>query len=358
MSTETTHAPGRLGDPDMTIGTDPRADPRMVEVFKAFGMDGRADDAPFGADTPLEELLAFLTAAEEQFEGLFAALADGSPPIEGVTNETINIDGPDGNQIPLYISKPANAEGPLPVICQTHGGGMVMLSTAGPLYQRWRDELAAAGAIAVGVEFRNGGGSLGPHAFPAGINDCAAALKWIKANHDSLGGNGKTIVTGDSGGANLACALAIKAKKEGFADAVDGVYAQCPYVLGDWTSAPPELPSLTEVDGYFLNRTLFPVLAEVYDPGRSNAKDPTAWPSNATTDDLTGLPPHIISVNQVDPLRDEGLAYHRALQAAGVSSVSKTNSGLCHVGEIMFRAQMPDVYLNAVRDVVGFARSV
>jgi acetyl esterase len=66
----------------------------------------------------------------------------------------------------------------------------------------------------------------------------------------------------------------------------------------------------------------------------------------------------VISVNELDPLRDEGLAYHRLLQRAGVSSIGKLNLGLCHVGELLCRGAMPDVYLSAVRDVTGFARSL
>ena len=49
---------------------------------------------------------------------------------------------------------------------------MVLMSADGPIYDRWRSELAATGLVVVGVEFRNGAGKLGPHPFPAGLNDC------------------------------------------------------------------------------------------------------------------------------------------------------------------------------------------
>jgi acetyl esterase/lipase len=230
-----------------------------------------------------------------------------------------------------------------------------MLATEGPLYTRWRNELAAAGNVVVGVEYRNGGGVLGSHPFPAGLDDSAVGLRWVASHLVELGAT-HVVVTGDSGGANLALALAIKAKREGWADEIAGVYAQCPYIVGDWDAA--ELPSLRENDRYWLNRSLFPLLAEVYDPERKNADDPTCWPYRATAADVEGLPPHVISVNELDPLRDEGLAYHRLLLSAGVSSVGKVNLGLCHVGELLFRGTMPDVYAAAVRDVTGFARSL
>ena len=350
-----TDLPGRLGDPDLTIGTDPRADPRMVAVLAGLGIDGHADGAPLTPDASREELVGFVDAVEVGFEGLFAALAQDLPPLDGVTSELVTITGDGGHEIRLHVHRPAGVEGPLPCIYQVHGGGMVMLATEGPLYTRWRLELAAAGAVVVGVEYRNGAGVLGAHPFPAGLDDCAAGLHWVTAHLDELGATG-VVVTGDSGGGNLALALAIKAKREGWTGEIAGVYAQCPYIVGAWADS--DLPSLRENDQYWLNRSLFPVLAEVYDPEGKNADDPTCWPYRATVADVEGLPPHVISCNELDPLRDEGLAYHRLLLKAGVSSVGKINPGLCHVGELLFRGTMPDVYAAAVRDVTGFARSV
>ena len=63
-------------------------------------------------------------------------------------------------------------------VLHIHGGGMVILSAAGPLYTRWREALAASGMVVVGVEFRNAAGALGSHPFPAGLNDCSSALAW------------------------------------------------------------------------------------------------------------------------------------------------------------------------------------
>ena len=60
------------------------------------------------------------------------------------------------------------------------------------------------------------------------------------------------MVSGESGGGNLTLATALKAKREGRLDRIDGVYAQCPYISGLYATQPPELPSLTENDEYFL----------------------------------------------------------------------------------------------------------
>ncbi|GAB3001129.1 hypothetical protein GCM10023080_078670 [Streptomyces pseudoechinosporeus] len=134
--------------------------------------------------------------------------------------------------------------------------------------------------------------------------------------------------------------------------------AQCPFVHGKWTDDSETPPSVAENDGYFNHRVMMQVLAEIYDPGAAHIDEATCWPSRATTADLEGLPPHMISVNEVDPLRDEGLDYYRKLLAAGVQTSAWMNPGLSHEGEILFRATMPDVYAAKVRSVSGFAHAL
>jgi acetyl esterase/lipase len=349
--------PGRLGSPTMTLRDDPRADPRMVAAMEPFGLAEPPAPATVSADSPIDELLDYFAQAEEGFEALFGAVVAGLPEVTGVERSVEVIKGLDGNDVTLYLHRPTGGGGPMPGVLHLHGGGMAMLEAAGPTYGRWRDALAAAGLVVVGVEFRNAAGKHGTYPFPAGLDDCTAALRWVNERKQQLGIS-KLIVSGESGGGNLTLATTMRAKRDGVLDAIDGVYALCPYISGAWAAPPPELTSLHENDGYFLEVAMMGALAKVYDPSGEHATHPLAWPLHATAADLAGLPPHVISVNQLDPLRDEGLAFARKLLDAGVPVVSHTVNGTCHAGDMIFAAAMPDVYQATVRDISGFARSL
>ncbi len=354
---ETPILPGRLGDPDMLIKTDPRADPRMVAAMAVLGLDGAPEAAPVDINSPNEALLEYAMLAEEGFAALGDVLSSAAPPITNVERRTEVIKGVDGNDISLYIHTPTDVDGPVPGVVHTHGGGMAILEASNAGYVRWRDELASTGLVVVGVEFRNAAGKLGPHPFPAGLNDCYTGLLWTHENRAALGIS-KLVISGESGGGNLSLATTLKAKQEGTLDAIDGVYAQCPYISGLYADKNPALPSLYENDDYFLNCSMMGSMVRMYSPDGSDDTNPLAWPYHAAVEDLQGLPPHVISVNQLDPLRDEGLAYFQKLLAAGVSASSRTVNGTCHAGDCLFRDAMPEVYLGTVSDINSFANSL
>jgi acetyl esterase/lipase len=350
--------PGRLGDPEMTLGTDPRIDPRLAATVAKLGLDGHTPELALNRTTPRDQVLAAIAEMEQNFVQVFTGVLEGVPAVAGVSIETLSITGPDGNDIVLYVHRPTAApDGPLPCMVHLHGGGMVLLAAADPAYVHWRNALAATGMVVVGVEFRNGGGKLGPHPFPAGLNDCVSGLRWVLDNKDRIGA-GKVIVSGESGGGNLTLAVALRAKREGWANRIDGLYALCPYISNQWDEQPAELPSLHENQSYFLGNDVLTLLAEAYDPGNGNAADPTCWPLRAADADLAGLPPHVISVNELDPLRDEGLTYLRRLMANGVSAVGRTVPGTSHAADVLFPGQLPDVTAATIRDIKGFADSL
>ena len=99
-------------------------------------------------------------------------------------------------------------------------------------------------------------------------------------------------------------------------------------------------------------------MVKVYDPHNAHANNPLAWPLQASMEDLEGLPPHVISVNELDPLRDEGLAYYRKLLAAGVPALARTVHGTPHAGDLMLPDVTPDLYQEANALICRFARSL
>ncbi len=166
------------------------------------------------------------------------------------------------------------------------------------------------------------------------------------------------MVSGESGGGNLSLATALKAKRDGRLDQIDGVYAQCPYISNAYDTGDPNLPSLVENDGYFLSSEMMGPLAKIYDPPGTHATNPLAWPYHATVEDLEGLPPHVVSVNELDPLRDEGLAYFHKLLVAGVRASSRPVNGTCHAGDLLLPKALPEVYRASVADLKAFASSL
>ena len=348
---------GRHADPDSTLGTDPRSDPRMVAVFNRFGLAGHAPASGLTLDSALEQRHAFATMSEQGLGAIFDSIAGELTAPTGVTTATTTITGVDGNDIALYISRPDGMVGPLPAVLHLHGGAMAINSAADLCYVRLREYLAATGLVVFGVEFRNSSAKLGRHPFPAGLNDCASAARWVSAHRDELGVS-NIVASGESGGGNLTLTLAHKAKREGWIGELAGFYAQCPYISNRWLDECDDLPSLEENDGYFISREQAALLGSLYDPDGRHAGDATCWAGIATDEELRDLPPHAISVNELDPLRDEGLQYYRRLLRAGVPAVGRVVAGTCHAGDLLFGHAMPEVFDASIRDVSGFTHAL
>jgi acetyl esterase/lipase len=359
--------PGRLGDPSMTVGTDPRANAKLLAMLNQLGMQGFGLPPALdkvNENSSLDDIAVLIKEFEDGIKMLYGNIPLETPDDKNeveVEMKEETIKGGDGQDMIVYVYRPKSASGKLPGVVYTHGGGMVLVPTMNPVHDRWCRSLAAQGLVAIMPDFRNAYTAEKYHHFPAGLNDCAAALKWIIANKDSLGIR-NIILTGESGGGNLAIAQTLKANKEGWVKDIDGVYAIVPYISNayGWSEERKlkELPSLEENHGYFLNCHANAFLSHFYTPNDKDAVDPLAWPYHATAEDMKGLPPHVLAMDELDPLRDEGISYARRLAAAGVNAKGHVNLGTIHGASLITRAAIPEFNKDAIRSIAAFAKEL
>tara|TARA_S200000501_G_C20862584_1_gene760553 strand:- start:1948 stop:3018 length:1071 start_codon:yes stop_codon:yes gene_type:complete len=355
MKKQSEELPGRLGNKDLTVNDDKRINQNLLHAMKKIGLDGVPPDPTVTYDSTSEAIQQYSDSLEPLYRGLFGDIFSALELPDGLMNETKTIKGDDGNEIKLYITKPKDTSEYIPGILHLHGGGMAIMTADDHNYIYWRHKLASTGLVVAGVEFRNTAGVLGNHPFPAGLNDCVSALKWVYENKKGLGIS-KIIVSGESGGGNLSIATALKAKQDGILNFIDGVYAQCPYISNLYGKGNTELKSLTENDTYFLRGDDLGLLASLYDG--INSTNPIAWPYHADNAMLEGLPPHVITVNELDPLRDEGLAYSEKLKKVGISVSTKIIKGTVHAAENIFPLEIQEIHNQAIQDIKNFSYSI
>jgi acetyl esterase/lipase len=338
------------------MADDPRIDPRIKAVFANLEL---------GSVTNVqnrEEILATANsdegrAAEEFLRG-FLDLSDNEElaPSAGLDiSDHEFISNPDGNTIKLRFIRPQSSE-PVPCVYYIHGGGMKTMSCYYGNYHAWGRMIAANGVAVAMVDFRNAvSPSSAPEVapFPAGLNDCVSGLRWLVAQAEALAIDpGKIIISGESGGGNLTLATGMTLLRQGQMDLVQGLYALCPYIAGSWPL--PENPSSEENNGLLLD--LHNNYGRIgYGIEAFERRDPLAWPGFATEDDVTGLVPTIISVNECDPLRDEGINFYRLLLRSGVAARCRQVMGTIHGTEI-FPATCPEISGDTAADIARFCK--
>ena len=296
-------------------------------------------------------------ALQQQVTALMEILDDHvNAPADGLDISTVEItSAPDGNTVKLQVITPRSSD-PLPCVYYIHGGGMQTASCYDAVYRSWGRMIANQGVAVVMVDFRN---CLTPSSapevepFPAGLHDCVSGLKWVSANAGPLGIDpDHIIVAGESGGGNLTLATGMQLRREGQLGLIRGLYALCPYIAGSWPQ--DRFPSSTENNGLFLdlhnNRGRVVYGIEQFDAG-----NPLAWPSFATEDDVTGLVPTVISVNECDPLRDEGIEFYRLLLRSGVSARCRQVMGTVHGGDLI-SISVPDISLETAASIAQFCQ--
>jgi acetyl esterase len=338
------------------LADDPRIDPRIKAMFSAFELPA---PTPYSSR---EEILAQQRSPEAiaevaSLQGFLDSMGgEEVAPSKGLRiREERFASEPDGNTAHILFIRPDTPER-LSCVYYIHGGGMLTQSCYDGNYQAWGRMIAARGVAVAMVDFRN---ALRPSSvpdiapFPAGLNDCISGIKWVRANADALGiDRNRIIVAGDSGGGNLSLAVGLKLKRDGNTGWIKGIYALCPFIGGLWPVAGS--PSSIENEGIFLTLHNNNMYAMGYGFEAYKAGNPLAWPVFATPDDVRGLPPIVISVNECDPLRDEGVNFYRLLMQSGVLARCREIKGSVHATEI-FPSMCPDISRSGADDIARFA---
>jgi acetyl esterase len=224
-----------------------------------------------------------------------------------------------GGPIPIRLYRPrSTAPGvALPLVAYFHGGGWTIgtLDAFDPLCRALAN---ASGLLVAAVDYR-----LAPeHPFPAAPDDARAAVRWLAEEAGALGADPERLaVAGDSAGGNLATVTARRLRDDG------GPPLRFQALIYPVTDSALNTPSYREKgDGFGLSAASMARFWRFYLDG-ADGRHPDASPLQA---ELAGLPPAFILTVEDDVLRDEGEAYAKALEAAGVPVTLRRYDGPIH----------------------------
>ncbi|MCF9020450.1 MULTISPECIES: alpha/beta hydrolase [Pseudomonas syringae group] len=253
-------------------------------------------------------------------------------PKADVSEKTIKVDG---QSISLNIVRPAGVKGTLPVFMFFHGGGWVLgdFQTHERLV---RDLVAGSGAVAVFVNY-----TPSPEAhYPTAINQAYAATRWVAEHGKEINVDGKRLaVAGNSVGGNMAAVVALMAKEKG-TPALRYQVLLWPVTDANFNTASYD----QYAEGHFLTRNMMKWFWDNYTTDAAQRNEIYASPLRATTEQLKGLPPALVQTASADVLRDEGEAYARKLDQAGVPVTAVRYNGMIHdYGLLNVVSQVPAV---------------
>jgi acetyl esterase len=232
--------------------------------------------------------------------------------------EQLEIPGPAGT-LAARVYVPQRPQRVRPLIVYYHGGGWVVgdLDTHDGACRFLAREVDAC---VLAVDYR-----LAPeHKFPAAVDDAVAAFRWAVTQAPALGCHpARVAVAGDSAGGNLAAVVSLVTMREG------GVHPAAQLLIYPATDLLNRHPSYRLfADGFFLTAAEMDWYTDHYLPTRDAARDLRASPLLAR--ECSGLPPAVILTAGFDPLRDEGEAYAKHLEDAGVRVWQRRYAGLIH----------------------------
>lgn len=294
----------------MAQNVNPDNDPHIDSHTKAFL---HALNNSGGA--PLETL-----SPKDARAVLVNAQASVKVDISGITitEKTIT---QDGQTVKIHIVRPEGAKATLPVFMFFHGGGWVLGDF--PTHLRLvRDLVVTSGAAAVFVDY-----TPSPEAhYPVAINQAYAATKWVAAHGKEINVDGSRLaVAGNSVGGNMAAVVALMAKDK------NGPAIKFQLLLWPVTDANFETESYNQyAEQRFLTKNAMIWFWDNYTTNLAERKEIYASPLQASLEQLKGLPPALVQTAENDVLRDEGEAYARKMDAAGVKVSLVRYNGTIH----------------------------
>ncbi|PWJ02739.1 alpha/beta hydrolase [Streptomyces sp. NWU49] len=259
--------------------------------------------------------------------------------VEDVTARTAS------GEVPVRIYTPVEADRH-GVLVYFHGGAFFLGSL------ETHDHIARSLAKETGLKVVSVGYRLAPEAaFPAGLDDCHAVVRWVAEQGESLAWDGTTLaLAGDSSGGNFVAAVAARAHDEGF----DRITHQILYYPSlDLDFDVDRYASLREnAEGYGLETAALKPFNAFYLDSGADPADPLVSP--VKREDLTGLPPALVVTAEYDPMRDEGELYGRRLQEAGVEATVSRYEGANH-GFVQHFSWIPEYHevFARTRDFLG-----
>lgn len=268
-----------------------------------------------GGGKPLETL-----SPKDARAVLSGAQAGVKVDVSGIRVERRTIQA-DGQPLEIRVVRPEGTTSELPVFMFFHGGGWVLGDY--PTHERLiRDLVVGSGAAAVYVDY-----TPSPEArFPTAINQAYAATRWVAEHGKEIGVDGSRLaVAGNSVGGNMAAVVALKAKEAGTPK------LRFQALLWPVTDANFNNASYNQfAEGHFLTRNMMQWFWNNYTTDPRQRDDIHASPLRASLEQLKGLPPALVQTAEMDVLRDEGEAYARKLDAAGVPVTAVRYNGLIH----------------------------
>lgn len=251
-----------------------------------------------------------MPASRERTAEMTEMMMEEVPERPGVESEDVTVSGPaEGQDLPLRIYRPVDADGDLPCVYWIHGGGMVIggLDEEDPTCERLVDELDC---VVASVGYR-----LAPeHPYPAPVDDCYAGLAWVAENAAELGVDDSRIaVAGPSAGGGLAAATALRARDEGEPDLC---FQMLIYPMLDDRNVTESSKQVTDIGIW--DREMNIRAWELYLDDLSGADELPPYAAPGRVEDLSGLPPAFVDVGTHDAFRDETTTYVDRLAKGGV----------------------------------------